>query len=161
MKTQIDKLIKYCRICNCKLILGDNWLEAKKNNYDYICKSCYNDYTKHYGKSWRKENPNHNNDWVKKNLDKNKATRSNWFKKNPNKVDEYSDKHRELGNTFLFDNPFPDNIPVVGHHISDGFKVYIPKSLHLNHFHGRYKQLHRDELQPYVEGIYDINYVIE
>ena len=61
----------------------------------------------------------------------------------------------------LFDNIFPDSISVVGHHISDGFIVYIPISLHQEHLHGSRKQLHRDELQPYVENIYNISYLIK
>ena len=70
-------------------------------------------------------------------------------------------KRKGYDSIFLFDNPFPKNILVVGHHISDAFVVYLPRSLHLNHLHGNYKQLHRDELQPYVEGIYNVSYIIE
>lgn len=60
----------------------------------------------------------------------------------------------------LFDNPFPNDIPVVGHHISDGFVVYIPVELHKKYLHGSRKQLHRNELKPFIEKIYNITYTI-
>ena len=65
-------------------------------------------------------------------------------------------RQRNLGYEELFNNPFPKDIPVIGHHMSDGFVVYIPKSLHLNH----YGPNHREELKPYIESIYDISYTI-
>lgn len=70
-------------------------------------------------------------------------------------------RRRGLESVFLFDNPFDKSIPVVGHHISDTFEVYLPRSLHLSHLHGKYRQLHMDELKPYVESIYNISYLVE
>lgn len=68
-----------------------------------------------------------------------------------------SAKRRGYGSIFLFDNPFPEDISVVGHHISDGFEVYLSKSLHMNH----YGKNHREDLKSYVESIYNITYLIE
>lgn len=83
----------------------------------------------------------------------------------PEKKRYYSRKHnakrKGYGDIFLFDNPFDESIPVVGHHISDGFMVYLPESLHINYLHGSKKQLHRDELKPYVESIYNFTYIVE
>ena len=74
--------------------------------------------------------------------------------------DKKQDKRRGYGNIFLFNNPFPKDIPVVGHHISDGFKVYIPKRLHQNHYAGNNKEKHREDLKSYVENIYNISYIV-
>ena len=104
----------------------------------------------------------HCNDCVKKH---NREIIEDWAKNYPQKQKEILRKsnarRRGYGSIELFNNPFPDDIQVVCHHISDAFVVYLPKSLHINHYTGKDKEKHRDELKPYVEGIYDITYTIE
>lgn len=38
--TQKNNPIKYCRICDIKLVLGDNWYTSSQKNNNYICKNC-------------------------------------------------------------------------------------------------------------------------
>ena len=57
--------------------------------------------------------------------------------------------------------PFPNDIQVVGYHISDGFKVYLPTDLHLNYYTGKNAKLHRDKLKPIIENLYNISYIID
>lgn len=71
-----------------------------------------------------------------------------------------SAKRRCLGNVVLFNNPFPENVPVDYHHISDAFVVAIPRDLHKKHNHPTNTKLHRDELQPFIEQIYNFTYVV-
>ena len=154
--------------------MSKDWVEA---NPDYM-KDLYIVHSverKNTQSDWRKANPNHHKNWRLDNPDYDKDWRrvNNVRVRQANKKYHKSDKgkisvrksnakrKRNFDWVELFDNPFSKDIPVVGHHISDGFVVYIPKSLHLNHLHGKYKQLHRDELKPYIEGIYDISYIVE
>lgn len=140
---------KHCIKCNCELTLGSNFTEYRKNKCDYICNGCQLKRTD----AWRKANPERfkKDDKKYKQSTKGRVT-----------IRRYNAKRkRNLGYIELFDNPFDKDILVVGHHISDAFVVYIPKSLHLNHLHGKYREKHRDELKPYVEEIYDISYIIE
>ena len=186
---QIDNLVKHCRVCGCKLILGMNWLKSQYENSNYICRYCHNK----KNKDWYKDNPYYMNNWLKSHpeYDTNKWRRNNpekykasqgqssnrWNKahverlkfthKRYNQTEKGKIVHRKslskrrgLGDTLLFNNPFSKNVSVVEHHISDGFMVYIPKDLHLKHYHGRYTELHRDELKPFIECIYNISYII-
>ena len=138
-KQQVNNPIKYCIDCECQLIPDDNWPKSQYSIHSYLCKNCINGRIK----KWQKANPKSVKVTKKKSNRKSKA------------------KRKGYGDTELFDNPFPDSIPVVGHHISDGFVVILPRSLHLNHLRGLHKQLHREDLKPYIEGIYDITYIIE
>jgi len=107
-----------------------------------------------------------------RNKDRISNTLHQWYLRNKEHVRNYQNNHREqillsakktkarrkrdLGFNILFDNPFPDETYVVVHHISDGFVVYLPESLHYNH----YGKNHREDLKPYVEGIYNISYLV-
>ena len=151
LMVQKNNPIKYCRVCSCELNTGSNWTIGREKQSMYICNKCELNRTN----NWARANP-------EKRLISNKKACKKSYHKNPEDYKARVDtRRRGYGQVILFDNPFPDDIPVVGHHISDGFKVYLPKSLHLNHLHGTNKQLHREELKPYVESIYNINYVIE
>ena len=152
--TNQDGIIgKICTKCGLWYPLSEfslrNSIHAKDNLVCW-CKDC----TRIYRKNYRLRN-------LQKELINDKLYRVN----NPNdyrlKNAKMHDKRRGLGNTLLFDNPFPENIPVVGHHISDGFKVYLPRSLHLNHYAGNNTKRHRDELKSYVEAIYEMTYIID
>ena len=139
-------------------------------------------------REWRIVNPEKNKAIAKKynQSEKGKTCRNKWKDANPDYIKEYMKeymreymkkyrqtpkgkeskhklraKRRGYDSIKLFDNPFPEDIQVDMHHISDGFVVYIPRSLHLNHLYGNKKQMHRDELQPYVECIYNISYIIK
>ena len=152
--TQLNNSIKYCIKCGCKLFLGTNFTKGIYKFKSYICKYCQ-----------KKKN----NKWTKNNRERRKVASKNscinWRNNNPEKYRNQNIKskanRRKLGNTELFNNLFSKNIPVVGHHISDAFIVYIPAKLHLKHLHGKYTKLHREELKPYVESIYNFSYLIE
>ena len=43
---------KHCKDCNNKLVIGNNWTEARKKAYIYVCKACkILRYKKHYDKN--------------------------------------------------------------------------------------------------------------
>ena len=156
--TQMNNQIKYCRVCNCELILGSNWAKVRENNSQYICRNCSNKHTTEWG--------NNNKDKIKgyKQSDKGKARDKRYRGSKKGKVTiakHDAKRRRELGFELLFDNPFPKNIPVDNHHISDGFVVAIPRSLHSNYLHSDSTKLHREELKPYIESIYNITYILE
>lgn len=189
MITQRDKLVKYCNHCNDKLVVGTNWLESQQKVGDYRCKDCknkihndwvmnhqeerkiqrkkankkWNDKNSEYYKDWKLANPDYDNEYYSNHKNSIAKSRKKYRKSKKGIIfkRKRNARYRGLGDVFLFDNPFDDNIPVVGHHISDGFEIYLPESLHINHLHGKYTQLHRDELKPYVESIYNISYILE
>ena len=70
-------------------------------------------------------------------------------------------RRRNLGYNEIFNNPFPKDISVHGHHISSEFVLYIPVELHMKHLHGTNTKLHIDELKPIIEKMYNISYIIE
>ena len=150
--TQKNNPIKYCRECNCELEIGTNWTEYNKRISNYLCKSCDNKRCN----AWKKANPENAKVSARKSYDKYKGTPEGKLYSRKGKA-----RRRGYGLIELFDNPFPKGIPVIGHHISDGFVVYLPRSLHMNHLHGKYKEIHRNELKPYVESVYNITYIIE
>lgn len=172
--------INYCRVCNIELVIGINWTESKKARHNYLCRTCDNKKSN----SWKHANPNKIKSDSKNYYENNKSSikvkanaRYNSLK-GKKVIGDYrgtekfkvshrlhnrksqAKRERDLGYDELFDNPFPKDIPVVGHHISDGFVVYIPRSLHEKHLHGKYKQLHRDELKPIIESLYNFSYII-
>ena len=105
-----------------------------------------------YLKDWRDANPDYMNNYMQTPKGKGIKRRSN--------RKQYA-KRKGYDSIELFDNPFQDDIPVVAHHISDAFIVYISENLHINHLHGQNKQLHREELKPFIESIYNFTYIIE
>lgn len=140
-KQQVNNSIKHCRDCDCELIIEKNWTEASQDHSIYLCRDCHNKRMA----IWRDTNPDYNNEY--RQTPKGKVY-----------IRKKNAKRRGYDSIELFDNPFEDDIPVVSHHISDGFVVYLPRSLHLSHYTGNDKQKHRGELKPYVEGIYNITY---
>ena len=162
--TQFNEIIKYCRVCSCELIIGFNCTKYRLIHQQYICKNCNN----RINNELQRNNPEKANrachKWKENNRIKVRGYDNNWKNKNPKKLKDAwtksSAKRRNLGDIQLFDNPFGKSIQVHKHHISSEFTLYIPASLHNNHLHGKYTQLHREELKPYIEGIYDISYII-
>lgn len=155
--------IKYCYECDCQLIPDDNWMKAQYSRNYYLCKSCH--YKKN--KDWRIANPEKAKAGYKEQAKKRRLMHPNEKRVIDKKYNQsekgkiadlkHQSKRRGLGYTLLFNNPFPKNILVVGHHISDGFIVYLPKNLHQNH----YGKNHRKDLKPFVESIYNFSYIIE
>lgn len=173
--TQMDSLTKYCTNCGHELIIGKNWTKGMQRYSNYTCKKCNNIKCK----EWRENNPNYNaihtKDWTGKNPEKKKESDKNWRNNNQERIRAYRQsekgkianskakdkRYRCFGYEILFDNPFNSDIKVDYHHISDAFVVVLPRSLHRGHTHGKNTKLHREELKPFVESIYDISYIIE
>ena len=123
-------------------------INKRHKKYNQEHKGKIETYQKGYHKDYRKTHCR--NEYNKK-----------YKKDNKDKVKRYYAKRkRNLGWELLFDNPFPNTIPVEYHHISDAFVVAIPKNLHLNHYHGINTKKHRDELKPFIEKLYDVSYII-
>lgn len=154
-----SKTGKYGLESKCKKCMNLESKNYRENNPDYQNNWINNnrDKVNLYSKEWEENNPIKvkvkNDNWRKNNPYHNKK----WRKDNPDIVKGYKAKRRNLGSIFLFENPFPVYIQVDGHHISDGFMVYLPTSLHKSHL----GKNHREELRPYIESIYNITYIIK
>lgn len=157
--TQKDNLVKYCKICDCELIIGINWTRNRNIYSDYRCSYCCTKAKKEY----RNKHPGYDKQLRDKNPEKKRISDKKYRESYKGIIADlkHQSKRRGLGSNLLFENPFPKDILVHKHHISSEFVVYIPKSLHGSHLHGKYTQLHMNDLKPYVEGIYNISYIIE
>ena len=125
---------------------------------------------KEYTEKWLDTHPDYKKDWIKahpESVDYNNNYQKDYRKtkkgKNVRRKASRKSNAKRKGYDYieLFDNPFQGDIPVVWHHISDAFVIALPRSLHKDHGHGRNVQLHRNELQQYVESIYNITYIIK
>ena len=173
--TQKNDLTKYCRVCGCELTLGDTWLASYKNHNMYICRKCNSKRSakwaianpervittdRKYKRSHIDELKKAKYEWVNANRDQFNETKRKWSKTKKGKIVKnraQAKRRHNLGWELLFDNPFPDNVLIEYHHISDGFVVAIPTDIHKDH----YGKNHREELKPIIESIYNITYVIE
>lgn len=137
-------------------------------------KEYYKGYSKEYQKQLYKDNKEvvleRNKKYYQENKERMNEISRQYYQKNKETIlksgrttkgriqslKHYNKRKRELGFEVLFDNPFPSDIEINWHHISDTFVVALPVSLHTNHL----GKNHREELKPYVESIYDISYII-
>lgn len=71
-----------------------------------------------------------------------------------------SRRKRNLDFIPLFENPFPKDIDIDWHHISDSFVVALPRIIHRNCGGGYGTEEHRRLLKPIVEDVFEISYVI-
>ena len=128
----------------------------RKDGLRSLCKNCDAEYqAKWYIKNRKhilEQHMKHNEEMIEYQAKYTKTSKGKLVHAKAN-----AKRKHDLGFENLFDNPFPGNIPVDYHHISDAFVVALPRSLHKNH----YGKNHRKELKPYVEGIYGISYIIE
>jgi uncharacterized Zn finger protein (UPF0148 family) len=114
---------------------------------------------KSYRDKWEKQNETHLDEYRKKYYIKNKKRilNRNRAYKNTSKGREVHIKvqcrrKRDLDWVKLIDNPFPDNIKIHWHHVTDKFVFPVPASVHKK----TYGKNHRDKMNKWIEAHFDI-----
>lgn len=54
--------MKNCRVCNCELVVGENWYKSSMKKHMYVCIPCLNKQIKQY----QKNNPEKYRAWAKR-----------------------------------------------------------------------------------------------
>lgn len=155
----------------CKNCISEQHKEYRERNKEKLQKYHKNYYANHegelkeYQKNYR-QNSNKElvrqawNNWYHKNRDyvnancrkynrehREKALRK-WRKKSAN-------RKQELGYFELWDNPFPEEIPVHYHHVNNMIVIPIPELTH-KIIGGRNTKEHREKINQIIEKIYGI-----
>lgn len=155
-----DRLNSWCRKCCRKC-----YQELRKNHPELIRKWEKNRNKKIRRKSqriWVKDNPEKIGEsrrkFYKNNSEKIKKYVRNWQKNNPEKVMAYITKrNRNLGYFELFDNPFPEEIPINFHHINDFIVIPMPDKLHRS-YNNPNSSVHRQKCSVILERIYGVDF---
>ena len=94
-----------------------------------------------------------------KNKEYHKQRHHIYMSNHRNLYTKYGKRHREkLHDTLiLINNPFPREIKVEYHHITNKFSIPIPTIIHKKHYHSIEVNQHRKELVPIIEKIYHIS----
>lgn len=149
--------IKHCIHCDCELVLGNNWTEYRKNDYQYICNSC----ERKRKNAWIKSNPKKKRDQGRRADAKRKGTPKRIASHKRYRQSEkgrlihrkHNAKQRGLGDTELFPNPFEDSVKVDWHHVSDEFVVAVPRDIH-RLYGGHDLQEHKELVMNVINQIY-------
>ena len=93
-------------------------------------------YARNHSKEYRKNNPKYWDTDAYRKKNAHRQRNMEWIK--------------------LFESIFSDDTEIAYHHISDAFVIPIPKRIHLNNL----GKNHREKLQPIIENLYQISYII-
>ena len=168
--------MKYCKYC--KKYKPPSKFRKRKSSPDglqYKCKECQSKYDKRNYLKKREMKLKQRREYYNKNRDKCLQWWKKYRKDNPNKIKEsvrryrktdrakmlksiqMSRRYRKLKSIPLFDNPFPSEIKINWHHISDMFIVPVPEVTHLSNYNS-IKIKHRDTMNEVLYKIYCIDF---
>ena len=82
-------------MCGRELVIGTNWTEAKKEVYDYICKSCKSNYDKDYGLENKDKKNNREKLRYKKEKEKKIKYQKGYYSTHKEKRKEYTRKYNK------------------------------------------------------------------
>ena len=117
---QMNNSIKYCRDCDCELVLGDNWTEYSQKYNNYICTICINkkkyawaeahpEKVKVSNKKWRDKNTyyrnNHRDDFVKSQIKYKQSKKGKVTEKKYRQSAKYKKIKRKAGEKFKLAHP--------------------------------------------------------
>jgi len=101
---------KYCRVCGCELVAGENWYNSRYKRKERICKTCDDEHTRtyrqnnlekkrEYDRRYRQNNlekmRNREKKYRQNNLEKIKGWRQNYYQNNREKIIEHTRTYRQ------------------------------------------------------------------
>lgn len=151
-KEHHSELMKQYYIKNREKILEQH-RQWRNKNRDHISM-----YHKQYHQEHKDKKSNYNREWYLKNKTKRINQIKKWRANNPEKLLVYWKKTRDkrlrkLKWIKLFRNPFPSEIKVHWHHVSDFFVVPIPKETHISTFDSNSNK-HRKKCNGFIEKLF-------